>query len=264
MGRPPETQALPIAPPPGRISPTSRTHARPAPTPSRSPAPGRSRRTLLAGATAVEALERELILPWARAGTAVADLDASVLTGDRHLAARRRVVQRVLDQHVQRSVEVRPARTKRCPRDRPDFERDLACLGGRTRAFDGPFHRIVRIDLLALKLGSSARLTNGAARRRSRRDGRPRRSRRRARRRRSRPRRRRAPPPDGVAVRSAGCAADREASATNSRWAPISRSTRSAISLKEVVNERCTELPRPRLEPTDRRRRVAWRHPQDA
>ena len=76
------------------------------------------RRTLLTCATAVEALEHELILPGREARTAVADLDATVLAGDRHLATRRRVVQRVLDQHVQCSVEVGARAPRGRPRDR--------------------------------------------------------------------------------------------------------------------------------------------------
>ncbi len=187
MGRPPETRAPRLRRRPGgsrACASPCQARARVLAIASPRPLPGG---TLLPGATAVEALEHELILPGREAGAAVADLDAPVAAGDRHLATGRRVVQRVLDQHVQRPVEIgarapcrsgalaRPASARsRAPRRR---RASAPRRVGRHRA-----RRCARPAARGPPRGSAR-----AARRPSRRDGRPRRFRRRARRRPWRP-----------------------------------------------------------------------------
>ena len=192
---PPPSRLASVTSPPQRRA-SSRAIGSPSPVPRR---PG------AAGAAAVEALEHRSSSPGARPGPAVEHVDAAGRGPRPSTSLPSAVVHRVLDQRVERAVEV----GRRAERRRPAPSATHAAAPPRARPSAPRRGRAasLEVDALARRVDARRPATARAARRRSPTGGRPRAARRRSRSRvgaRARPR---APPRAAAAARSAACAA---------------------------------------------------------
>ena len=163
---------------------------------------------------------------------------------DRHGVPARAVEDRVLDQRVERALEVGPGDPDRLRRAVGiDAQLEVVARRGRAPAHARGLGDLGGVEHLPRRVALARAAEERAARRRSRRSGRPRAAPRRARTPAPRDPRRGGPPPGAGAARSAACAAGGRRRRRTPAGERTVRPRRSVIALKDRASERCSYVP---------------------